>query len=73
VLLERAGLDIPLRPGSARGRFDDGTTWTIEVAPFRDEALSNTPQPLLLFDVQVHVAASSGAVIALRSLKRDSP
>jgi type II secretory pathway pseudopilin PulG len=74
-LLERVGLDIPLRLGAAGGILDDGRAYSIEVTAFTDDHEPPAPRARPLFDVRVRVASTSAgdSAFELRTLKRGMP
>lgn len=70
-LLERVGIDIPLRPGTVRGTLVDGGAWIIEIKPFREDRQDGLDWPHSLLNVQVSVFSTSlRESVELHTLKR---
>lgn len=58
ALLDRLGLDLPLRPGTTEGRFEDGQAWRLTIAPRDPEAVG---EQLYRVEAAVALGASDPA------------
>jgi general secretion pathway protein I len=65
-LLAQQGVGAPLEPGQKEGNFEQGRyRWTLDVAPWRDPTLPESPQPIdpgasRLYALDLHVQWADG-------------
>ena len=66
ALLNRVGLDIPLREGVWSGNSSNGLQWTLTISPYQSDG-RNIPY---LLDIQVRAEMASVTNVNLSTLRR---
>jgi type II secretory pathway pseudopilin PulG len=74
-LLDRAGLDIQLEPGTKSGVLADGRVWSLETTSLQDADWQQVQHSLPLYDVRVHVSKADqfDQGVEMRSIRRGAP
>jgi prepilin-type N-terminal cleavage/methylation domain-containing protein len=70
--LDEVGVTIPMVPGEVSGAFEDGTAWSVTIAPFlagaeTEEAAQELP--MMAYHVSVTVEAKDGVPVTLTTYR----